>query len=1002
MTRILQANLNRSRVANDLLHQIAREKDADLLLISEQYVYGQTSPWYSDDLGTAAIWIPNPGRVVVREHGCGRGFVWVRCRGTTFVSVYLTPNESIGEFLQKLDDLEDLIRDVSGSVVVGGDFNAKALEWGMPDPDARGGYVLEMVARTGLLILNTGNTPTFRRPSCVGTIPDISFASERLAPSICNWHVIEDYTGSDHQYILFELREGQRRQALPPDRPFWNVGRIDESRFTSSVLWEVVAPMSSELGTRTHCESVVDSAMRQIERACEASIPRGRPRHGKGPVYWWTQQIAEVRRECLRLRRKSQRARSQAEAARWSADHKAKKKELRHAIGESKARCLRKLREDVDGDPWGLGYKIVTKKLGSKGGTGPMDAASMEKIVCGLFPEHPARAQRVADIRRDEIVYFSMAELEAAVCTFKPRKAPGPDGLPAEIWRVVFRVKPDLLLGMYNACLSAGVFPKRWKVARLVLVGKGKGDPELPSYYRPLCMLDTAGKVLEKMLRSRLQSAIENGGGLSPRQYGFRSGRSTMDAIREVTDAVKRAESFNHHSRRVVLFVTLDVRNAFNSLRWVDAIRALEEDYRVPGYLLRMMDDYLADRTLVYDTLDGPRSMAVTAGAAQGSVLGPDLWNASYDGLLRLGMPDETILIGYADDAALVVAARSVELAQFRLNQAMRTIVAWMDEHGLSLALSKTEIVVLTKRRIETILPLRVGETEVISKPAVKYLGVLVDCNLRFFDQIKATADKAARGVAALSWLMANVGGPKAAKRRLLMSSVQSVLLYGSEIWAHALAKEMYRKRLGRVQRRAALRVASAYRTVSEPAVLVIAGVIPIALLAQERQSVYRRKGQGDPEAIRAEERSHTLATWQGIWERERRSSWTRSLIRAVTPWLERRHGEVDYYLTQFLSGHGYFRVYLNRIGKAASVDCIYCEGVRDDAEHTFFACGKWDAERLELEREVGGQFSQNAAIELMLGNEGAWDHVTHYVQRVLRSKKADLEAVEAAERAPY
>ena len=66
MIKILQANLNRSKVANDLLHQIAREKDADLLLISEQYVYGQTSPWYSDDLGTAAIWIPNPGSQGIR------------------------------------------------------------------------------------------------------------------------------------------------------------------------------------------------------------------------------------------------------------------------------------------------------------------------------------------------------------------------------------------------------------------------------------------------------------------------------------------------------------------------------------------------------------------------------------------------------------------------------------------------------------------------------------------------------------------------------------------------------------------------------------------------------------------------------------------------------------------------------------------------------------------------------------------------------------------------
>uniref|UniRef100_T1HNH6 Uncharacterized protein n=1 Tax=Rhodnius prolixus TaxID=13249 RepID=T1HNH6_RHOPR len=51
-------------------------------------------------------------------------------------------------------------------------------------------------------------------------------------------------------------------------------------------------------------------------------------------------------------------------------------------------------------------------------------------------------------------------------------------------------------------------------------------------------------------------------------------------------------------------------------------------------------------------TANGPRSLAVTAGAAQGSILGPGLWNVAYDSLLRQDMPEETALVGYADDVA--------------------------------------------------------------------------------------------------------------------------------------------------------------------------------------------------------------------------------------------------------------------------------------------------------------------------------------------------------------
>ncbi|XP_054283430.1 uncharacterized protein LOC129000490 [Macrosteles quadrilineatus] len=123
-----------------------------------------------------------------------------------------------------------------------------------------------------------------------------------------------------------------------------------------------------------------------------------------------------------------------------------------------------------------------------------------------------------------------------------------------------------------------------------------------------------------------------------------------------------------------------------------------------------------------------------------------------------------------------------------------------------------------------------------------------------------------------------------------------------------ALNKEAYRVRLARVQRQAALRVPSAYRTVSEPAVLVIAGVIPVKLLAAERKAIYQRQGYIGKDAARTEERSRTFQMWQESWERETRGRWTARLIRQVQPWVERRHGEVDYYLAQFLSGHGYFQ----------------------------------------------------------------------------------------------
>lgn len=992
MIKLLQANLNRSNVANSLLAQLVRERNVDVVMVSEQYQNSQRPTWYSDILGTAAIWISNSARIRTENHGVGRGYVWIKHAGIHFVSCYFTPNEPIRQFEEKLASLEDAVRNWDGSVVLAGDFNARALEWGMAESDRRGELLTEMAARLGLVTLNVGDTPTFRRPGYGGTIPDVSFASEDIAGRVEGWEVIEDYTGSDHQYIAFSVR-GERENGQVPPRPRrWNVKKLDEeavTRVCSNGLQTIVVPTGDE--TREEVENIVSATMDLMRRACERSMPRTRPRRDKQPVYWWSEEIAEMRRNCLRLRRRAQRARDRAEANQLSAEHRDAKRLLRRTINRSKVSCWKRLTEEVNSDPWGLAYKIVTRKLESTAPPVCMGEQRMAHVVNALFPTHPLREEAPIVDEGMDIPPFTEEELRTAVTSLRNGKAPGPDGIPAEVLKVVARDCPELLLRMFNASLRAGVFSSRWKTARLVLVSKGKGPADAPTSYRPLCMLDTTGKVLEKLLQPRILASIRDAGDFSEMQYGFRGGRSTVDAIQQVADAVRRAEQGNHHSRQLVLLVTLDVRNAFNSARWADMMDAMETTFELPRYLLRMVGDYLRDRSLIYETTDGQRTKTVTAGAAQGSILGPVLWNATYDSLLRMEMPEGTRLVGYADDIAALIPARTVEQAQMKMNQVMRRVTTWMEDHGLALALAKTEIVILTKKRIPTAVPMAVGEEHVETKAAAEYLGILIDSKLTYGDHIRRTADKAAKTTASLARLMANTRGPTSGKRRLLMTATQSILLYGAEVWAEAMNKECYRKRLGDVQRKGALRVACAYRTVSEPAVLVIAGVIPIALLAQERRAVYLRKAEVGKKTAGDEERRRTLDRWQTSWEQDTRGRWTARLITQVGPWIERRHGEIDYYLTQLLSGHGYFRSYLYRMGKSASMDCLYCPGVPDDAEHTFFDCDRWTPMRRSLEMDIG-VFTPDNVVGVMLQTEDNWRNVAHYTQRILQAKKVDLD----------
>ena len=124
-----------------LLEQVAREKRADVLLLSEQYRNRDLPNWYSDSLGTAALFLFDSARFRVRSHGSAPDFVWANIDVVTFVSVYLTPSDEIRYFRRKVNALEDFLRSSTDEVEVASDFNAKAVEWGMPYPDSRGKYV---------------------------------------------------------------------------------------------------------------------------------------------------------------------------------------------------------------------------------------------------------------------------------------------------------------------------------------------------------------------------------------------------------------------------------------------------------------------------------------------------------------------------------------------------------------------------------------------------------------------------------------------------------------------------------------------------------------------------------------------------------------------------------------------------------------------------------------------------------------------------------------------
>ena len=197
----------------------------------------------------------------------------------------------------------------------------------------------------------------------------------------------------------------------------------------------------------------------------------------------------------------------------------------------------------------------------------PTCPALLEKIVTNFFPQQPEL--QIGDLNMEEpIPPITLEELKITCSRLGNKKAPGPDGIPNIALKKAIIIAPDMFLHIYNRCLQEGYFPAKWKTQRLVLLLKENKPPDEPSAYHPLCMLDSAGKVLERIMYTRMEAIAEKH--LSEKQFGFRKGRSSINAINLVVETAKKAISgtrWKNGEKEYCAVVTLDMQNAFNSAR---------------------------------------------------------------------------------------------------------------------------------------------------------------------------------------------------------------------------------------------------------------------------------------------------------------------------------------------------------------------------------------------------------------------------------------------------
>lgn len=343
-------------------------------------------------------------------------------------------------------------------------------------------------------------------------------------------------------------------------------------------------------------------------------------------------------------------------------------------------------------------------------------------------------------------------EVLSLIQKLNPNSSPGLDSIDNKILKAIGPEIAEPLAAIFNLSIESGIFPKAWKIAAVVPIHKGNAKNE-PSNYRPISLLGSFSKLLERIVNKRIVSYLERNSILTERQFGFRKGISTEDAVTLLTETV----STQLDEGRACVGVFLDLAKAFDTVSIPILLRKLEA-YGFRGTTLRWFTSYLTERSQrvkVGEHLSDLRP--VPFGVPQGSILGPTLFLLYINDISLLPLQNAEILC-YADDTAIIFRGSSWEDVCEQVENGMSQVSIWLKQNILTLNTAKTKFLCFHKTSASAPKlqrDIKVHNRNCINAPVpnctcdhmsrtktVRYLGIMIDENLNFREQVSAVSGR--------------------------------------------------------------------------------------------------------------------------------------------------------------------------------------------------------------------------------------------------------------------
>lgn len=313
---------------------------------------------------------------------------------------------------------------------------------------------------------------------------------------------------------------------------------------------------------------------------------------------------------------------------------------------------------------------------------------------------------------------------------------------------------------IFNKSLIEGIVPNQFKIAKVCPIFKG-GDETQTNDYRPISLLSSFSKILEKIVCNQLKYYLVSNNIIDPQQFGFQNNNSTFHPMIHLMNKISKAMQEDEYT----ISIFMDLQKCFDCVP-LDTLCKKLELIGIRDSGLKWFKSYLSNRKQFVRIGEGNSGMSdVTSGVPQGSILGPILFLIFFNDL-----PKSTLLycLLFADDTTLLASGPNLtELVEF-INSELKKISLWFRSNQMSLHPNKTKFTVFHHNPnsipwddIKIVFDDNNEESNIIDNdlihelsyvnhlsktPAIRFLGVYFDPGLNFkfhISQINAKLSRA-------------------------------------------------------------------------------------------------------------------------------------------------------------------------------------------------------------------------------------------------------------------